>query len=112
MIKNGRLRALALTSARRLPVLPEVATVAEQGYSGFEANDWKVLVAPAATPAAVISRINAELQKVLTHPDTISALIADGSTAMGGTSQQAAAFLKAEHGRWGIAVRDSGVKLD
>jgi tripartite-type tricarboxylate transporter receptor subunit TctC len=68
MIKGGKMRALAVTSTRRLSVLPEVPTVAESGYKGFEAVDWKLLVAPANTPASVIQKINAAVEKALATP--------------------------------------------
>ncbi len=70
LIKAGKLRALAVSSAKRVPVLPEVPTVAESGYAGFEAADWRALVAPAGTPADVVKRLNAEVEKALAKPDT------------------------------------------
>jgi tripartite-type tricarboxylate transporter receptor subunit TctC len=112
LIQGGKLRALAVTSARRLPVLPTVPTVAESGYAGFEAVDWKVLVGPAKLPADVTRRVHDEVEKALGKPDTIARLIAEGSTPMSGTSEQLAAFLKTESARWGGVVRDAAVKLD
>jgi tripartite-type tricarboxylate transporter receptor subunit TctC len=111
-IKAGKLRALAVTSAKRLPVLPDAPTVAESGYAGFEAADWKAVVAPASTPPELVKRLNAEVEKALAKPDTIARLLAEGSSPMGGSPQAMAAFLKAEHARWGQAVKDANVKLD
>jgi tripartite-type tricarboxylate transporter receptor subunit TctC len=111
-LKAGKLRALAVTSARRLPVLPDTPTVAESGYAGFEASDWKAVVAPAGTPPEVVKRLNAEVDKALAKPDTIARLLSEGSAPMGGSPQAMAAFLKAEHARWGQAVKDANVKLD
>jgi tripartite-type tricarboxylate transporter receptor subunit TctC len=93
-------------------VVPDVPTVAESGYKGFEAVDWKALVAPAGTLADAAKRLNTAVNKALSRPDTIAALLADGSAPMGGTPEQSAQFLKAEHARWGAIVRDAGIKPD
>jgi len=112
LVRGGKLRALAVTSARRLPVMPEVPTIAESGWAGFEATDWKGLVAPAATPRDVVRKLNAAVNRALGRADTLAALLADGSAPMGGTPEQFAQFLKAEHTRWGKVVRDAGIKPD
>jgi tripartite-type tricarboxylate transporter receptor subunit TctC len=111
-VKAGKLRALAVSSAKRLPVLPDVRTVAEAGFKGFDTTDWKMLVAPAGTPAEVVKRLNAEVEKAMSKPETLAQLLAEGSVPMGGSPQQAAQFMKAEQQRWGTLVRDSNVKLD
>jgi tripartite-type tricarboxylate transporter receptor subunit TctC len=111
-IKAGKLRALAVSSAKRLPVLPEVPTVAESGYAGFDTSDWKMLVAPAGTPPAILAKLQAEVSKALARPDTIATLQAEGSVSMASTPQEAAALLKAEQERWGTAVRSANVKVD
>ncbi|KAF1020986.1 MAG: hypothetical protein GAK30_02140 [Paracidovorax wautersii] len=111
-IKAGRLRALAVSSAKRMPALPDVPTVAESGYQGFDTSDWKVLVAPAGTPPAIVSRLQAAVAKALARPDTIAQLLAEGSTPLAGTEQEAATLLKNEQQRWGTVVRASNVKLD
>lgn len=112
LIKGGKLRALAVTSAKRLQVMPDVPTVAESGYAGFEAIDWKVLVGPAKLPADITKLLHGEVEKALGKPAAISALLAEGSAPMSGSPEQLAAFLKAEHTRWGAVVRDAAVKLD
>ena len=112
LFQSGKLRALAVSSAARIPVLPDVPTVAESGYKGFEAIDWKALVAPAGTPAEVVKRLHDEVEKALGKPDTIAKLMAEGSTPMAGTAQQVAQFLKTENERWGSAVREAGAKVD
>jgi tripartite-type tricarboxylate transporter receptor subunit TctC len=112
LIKGGKLRALAVTSARRLPVLGDVPTVAESGYAGFEAIDWKVLMGPAGLPAEVVRRVHDEVEKALGKTDTLAKLLSEGSAPMNGTPEQLAQFLKAEHARWGAVVRDAAVKLD
>ena len=111
-VKSGKLRALAVSSAKRLPVLPDVATVAEGGFKGFDTTDWKLLVAPAGTPADVVKRLNAEVQKAMSKPETAAQLLAEGSIPLGGSAAQAAQYLKAEQQRWSMVVRESNVKLD
>ncbi|HVR54691.1 MAG TPA: tripartite tricarboxylate transporter substrate binding protein [Pseudorhodoferax sp.] len=111
-IKAGKLRALAVSSTKRMPALPDVPTVAESGYAGFDTSDWKMLVAPAGTPAAIVVRLQAEVAKALARTDTIATLLAEGSTPVGGTSQEAAALLKTEQQRWGTVVRAGNIKLD
>ncbi|MFS2100800.1 Bug family tripartite tricarboxylate transporter substrate binding protein [Variovorax sp. Varisp85] len=109
MVKGGRLRALAVTSAKRLPVMPDVPTVAES-YKGFEAVDWKALVAPAGTSPEIVKKLSAAVDKALAKPATISQLLAEGSTPVGGSPEQAAQYIKSEHARWGAAVREAGVR--
>lgn len=111
-VKAGRLRALAVSSAKRLPVLPDTPTVAESGYKGFDMADWKMLVAPAGTSPELVKRVNAEVQKALGNPQTIAQLLAEGSLPMSGTPEQAAQFLKTEQQRWGALVRDAKIKAD
>ena len=112
MIKGGKLRALAVTSTKRLAILPEVPTVAESGYKDFEAVDWKVIVAPAGTPADVVKRLNAAVAKALTQPAMIAQLAAEGSTPMSGSPEQVARYIKAEQAEWGKLIRDAGIKLE
>lgn len=111
-VKNGKLRALAVSSAKRLPVLPDVPTVAEGGFKGFDTTDWKLLVAPAGTPADIVNRLNAEVEKAMSKPETAAQLLAEGSIPLSGSAQQAAQYLKAEQQRWSAVVRESNVKLD
>lgn len=112
MIKAGKLRALAVTSAKRLPLLADVPTVIEGGYPGFQAEDWKALVAPAGTPADVVKRVNEEINKAITQPDTIAKMREEGSEPRGGSPADLAAFMKAENTRWGTIVRQSGAKVE
>jgi tripartite-type tricarboxylate transporter receptor subunit TctC len=111
-VKAGKMRALAVSSAKRLPILPDTPTIAESGYKGFETSDWKMLVAPAGTPADVVTRLNAEVLKALGKPETIAKLLAEGSLPGTGTPQQAAQLLKTEQQRWAQVVRDAKVKVD
>ncbi len=111
-IKTGRLRALAVTSAKRSAEMPDVPTIAESGHAGFEANTWYGLLAPAATPAPVVARLNAAANRVLAMPDVRQRLASEGGDALGGTPEEFAAFLRAEHAKWGRVVKESGAKLD
>lgn len=112
MIKGGKMRALAVTSTRRLSVLPDVPTVSESGYKGFEAVDWKMLVAPAGTPAPVIRQINSAVEKALANPAFQAQLNAEGSAALGGTAQKAADYLRSEQAEWSALIRTANIKLD
>ena len=111
-VKTGKLRALAVSSAKRLPVLPDVPTVAEGGFKGFDTTDWKLLVAPAGTSADIVKRLNAEVEKAMSKPETVAQLLAEGSIPLSGSGQQASQYLKSEQQRWSTVVRESNVKLD
>jgi len=111
-IKGGKLRALAVTSPKRAPSLPDVPTIAEAGYKGFDANTWFGLVAPAGTPAPIVTKINAEVNRILKMPDVKEKFAAEGGGAIGGSSQEFAALLKSDYVKWGKVVKDSGAKLD
>jgi tripartite-type tricarboxylate transporter receptor subunit TctC len=112
MIKGGKVRALAVTSQKRLSILPDVPTVAESGYKDFVAMDWKAVVAPAGTPADIVKRLNAEITKALAQPALIATLDAEGSIPMTGTADQAANFIKSEQAKWGALIREAGIKAD
>jgi tripartite-type tricarboxylate transporter receptor subunit TctC len=111
-IKAGKLRPLAVTSTRRVPAIPDVPTVGEAGYKGFDANTWFGLVAPKGTPPAVVEKINAEVNKVLKSPDVRDKFAAEGGGPMGGTAAEFAALLRTDHAKWGKVVKESGAKLD
>jgi tripartite-type tricarboxylate transporter receptor subunit TctC len=112
LIQSGKLRALAVTSLKRMPAIPNIPTVAESGYPGFDAEDWKAIVAPAGTPAAVVDELNKAVNDALKQPETLKRFDAEGSTALGGTSRHFAEFLKAEYDRWGQTVRAAGAKME
>ena len=110
--RTTRLRALAVTSAQRSPSVPELPTVAEAGIAGFEALTWHGLVVPAATPAPVIAKINAEMNAALAGSELKDRLATQGVEARGGKPEEFAAFLRTEIPKWTKVVRDSGAKVD
>jgi tripartite-type tricarboxylate transporter receptor subunit TctC len=109
-VKSGKLRALAITSARRNPTLPDLPTVAEAGVPGFESTLWIGLFAPAGTPKEIVARLNAEMNKVLTRSDVREAFRLQGTDPLGGSSEQFAAQIKADLARWGKVIKDANVK--
>ena len=111
-IKQGKVRALAVTSAQRVDELPEVPTINESGYKGFDAVTWFGLLAPAGTPKDVIARLNAEFNKALKLPELNKRLSDEGADPAGGTPEQFAALIKDDVPRWGKVVRESGAKID
>jgi tripartite-type tricarboxylate transporter receptor subunit TctC len=112
LVAGGRLLPLAVTSPKRMASLPDVPTIAESGYPGFEAATWSGLVAPAGTPKAIIDLLSAEANKALGNAEMAKKLAEDGSTPLGGTPQQFADFIKSEIVKWGAVVREAGIKLD
>ena len=111
-IRNGKLRALAVTSAKRVDDIPDVPTINESGYKGFDAVTWFGLLAPAGTPRDVIARLNAEFNKALQQPELRTKLGNEGADPAGGTPEQFAALIRDEIPRWGKVVKDSGAKVD
>jgi tripartite-type tricarboxylate transporter receptor subunit TctC len=111
-IKSGRLRALAVSSPTRLAALPDVPTVAESGYPGFEADQWYGIVAPAGTPADVVAKLNAAINKALASPEILHQLAAEGAVPIMVTPKAFADLIAAEIPRWREVVRAGNVKLD
>jgi tripartite-type tricarboxylate transporter receptor subunit TctC len=111
-IKKGSLRPLAVSSAKRTLLLPDVPTVAETGLTGFEVLGWFALLAPAKTPPAVVKRLNAEVNKLISNPALVERFANLGAEPLGGTPERAAAFIKAEQEKWGKVIRDVGIKAD
>jgi tripartite-type tricarboxylate transporter receptor subunit TctC len=111
-IKQGKLRALAVTSAKRVDDLPEVPTINESGYKGFDAVTWFGFVAPAGTPKDVVAKLNAEFNKALKQADLRKKLEDQGADPAGGTPEQFATLIKDDISRWGKIVKESGAKVD
>lgn len=111
-VRAGRLRALGIGSSVRSPFLPEVPTIAESGFPGFEAVGWIGIAAPAKTPPAVLERLNAEIRRIIDTPETQERLTSLAFTPVGDSREAFARFIKSEIVKWGKAVRDSGAKAE
>jgi tripartite-type tricarboxylate transporter receptor subunit TctC len=111
LVLAGKLRALAVTSARRSPVLPDVPTAVEAGYPDFVVTAWYGIVAPKGTPDTVVQRLNAAANQALADPDLRAKLAQQGSDPAGGTPSAFADHLRRELARWGQAVKTSGAKV-
>ena len=111
-IKSGKLRGLGIGTLTRSPFVPELPTIAESGYPGFEAVGWIGIVAPAKTPDAILEKLNAEIRRMLKDPDVRQRLDQLAFTPAAGTRAEFAAFIKSEIAKWGKAVKASGAKAD
>ena len=111
-VKSGKLRVIAVGTAKRLASLPDIPTVAEQGYPGFETSQWYGLNAPARTPAAVIQRLAAEAAKAAKSPAVAERYKADDAEAVGSTPKEYADFIAREQARWKDVIQKAGVKVD
>jgi tripartite-type tricarboxylate transporter receptor subunit TctC len=111
-VKSGRVRALAVSTPRRSAALPELPTISESGYPGYDLTIWFGLLAPARTPPEVIARINADMVKILAGADMRERLSAQGAEPVGGTPETFAAHIRSEVARWGDVVKTSGAKVD
>ncbi|MDB5752446.1 MAG: hypothetical protein JWP65_2867 [Ramlibacter sp.] len=111
-VRSGRLKALAVTTAKRSPELPDVPTIAEAGVPGYEATSWFGMFAPAATPAPIVARLNAALVKALADPEVKKKFAEQGAEALGETPAQFASFIRAETAKWSQVVKASGASVD
>ncbi len=109
-VKSGKLRALAVAGDYRARALPDVPTIAESGYPGYEANSWNGILAPAATPRAIVTRLNAAIVKVLQLPDVRDYMIADGAEPVSSTPEEFSAYLRTCHAKWGKVIEAAGFK--
>jgi tripartite-type tricarboxylate transporter receptor subunit TctC len=111
-IKGGKLRPIAVGSAKRVPSMPDVPTIAESGYPGFETSQWYGILLPAGTPAPIVERLHREIVAALAKPDTTKRIVEDGGVAVGNSPAEFAALIAREEKRWGEVVRNAGVKPD
>jgi tripartite-type tricarboxylate transporter receptor subunit TctC len=111
-VKSGKLRVIAVGAGKRLSILPDVPTVAEQGYPGFETTQWYGLNAPAKTPAAVIKRLADEAAKAARTPAVAERFAADNAEAVGSTPEEYTAFIGKEQALWGEVVRKAHIKAN
>ena len=111
-VKANKLRGTAVLGRERSSALPNVPTLAEAGLRGFEVNNWTGVYVPAGTPAAVVTKLNAEIQRVMRLPEVQARLSGEGLRYMATTPEQFAEFTRAEHAKWGPIVKASGAKAD
>ncbi len=111
-VKSGRLRALAVSTARRSAEMPGVPTLAEAGVPGYEATIWMGLFAPAGLPREIVARLHGEVGRVLAAPEARAAIAATGLEVSLSTPEEFAAFVRAEHAKWGKVVRDTGATVN
>jgi tripartite-type tricarboxylate transporter receptor subunit TctC len=111
-VKSGKLRGLAVSSAKRAEVAPEIPTVAESGVPGFEVIAWYNMFAPAHTPRAIVNRLNAEINRILQQPDVRERFHALGVSPLSGSPDHLGKYLKFEVDRWAKLIKERGIKLD
>ena len=112
MVREGKLRALAVTSLRRSPAAPELPTIAESGYAGFEVTLWYGLLAPARTPATIVGKLHLETVKALALPDLRAKLSGLGVEGIGNSPDEFAAVIKSGIPKWAKVIKESGIKAD
>jgi len=106
------LRALAVTTAKRSPIAPDVPTLAEAGLAGYEIGSWQGVFAPAGTPVDVVKRLNTEIVKIINMPDVREKLVGLGAEPVGNTPDEFAALVKGEVVKWAAVVKQSGARVD
>ena len=111
-VKAGRVRAIAVTGAKRAPAFPELPTIAEAGVAGYEATSWNGMLAPAGTPADVIKRLNAEYNRIIVTPDTRKRMLDSGFEPVGGPPERLGELIRAEITKWAPVVVAAGVRVD
>lgn len=111
-VDSKRLRPLAVTTSQRARQLPEVPTIAESGFAGFEAPAWWAVLAPAKTPPAIVQRMNEAINKVMKNPDVAQRLAGQGIDVLGGTPQAGQAFIERQMDIWAKVVKDNDIKPD
>lgn len=112
LAKAGKLRALAVTTAKRSPIAPDVPTLAESGLAGYEVGSWQGVFAPAGTPPDVVKRLNTEIVKIINMPDVRAKLEALGAEPVGNSSDEFATIVKSEVAKWAKVVKESGAHVD
>lgn len=112
VLKDNRVKALAVAGLKRLPPLPDLPTFAETINPGFEIGSWYGVMAPAKTPPAIVKRLSSEIAKAVRETDMKSRLAQQGVDAIGNTPQEAGAYLRSEVERWSKVVKTAGVKLE
>ena len=112
LVKAGRLRALAVTSAKRVSTIPEIPTIAESGLPGYEVVQWFGLAAPTGTSRAIVTKFNKELLAALASPDARGSLLKQGLEPVGSTPEEFAAHIKSELAKWTRVFKETGLQGD
>ena len=111
-VKAGRLKALGVTSSKRVPLLPDLPTIAESGVPDYAASAWYGVVAPARVPRDIIQKLNREINALLKNPEFREGMLARGAVPMGGSSEEFAAFMRQEVSKYAALVKESGIKIE
>ena len=111
-LRSGRIKGIAVTTAKRSELLPDLPTISEAGLAGFDANNWYGLVVPAKTPRVIIDQLNAEVRKVLAMPDVRTTLFNQGLDPAPGTPEQFGTYIKSERAKWARVIKESGAKAE
>jgi len=111
-IQAGKLRALAVTSANRFALLPDLPTIAESGYPKFESLAWNGVLVPASTPKAIVMRLNTEIDAILKQPDVVAKLNGAGFELVGGSPEQFGALIRSESDKWAPIIKSANIKID
>lgn len=111
-VPSGRLKALAVTTGKRAPQLPDVPTLQEAGVSGYDASVWLALLAPAGTPREIVAKLNSEIAKLMAAPDTKKALFDAGVEPTPSSPEEMAEYLQQELARWGKVVKDADIRIE
>lgn len=112
LVKSGKVKLIAVSNGKRSVALPDVPTVAEQGFPGFDATTWNGFLAPASMPKDVVARLNRSINQILAQPDVRNKLLAAGAEPAGGSPEEFAALMKTEFAHWPPVVKRSGAKVD
>jgi tripartite-type tricarboxylate transporter receptor subunit TctC len=112
LVKDGKLRALAITSRHRSPLVPDLPTMEEAGVPGYEVVGWNGIVAMTGTPPEIVARLHAEVAKILRSPEVKQKMVALGAQPVGSTPDEFAAFIKAEMARWGKIIKEKGIRSE
>jgi tripartite-type tricarboxylate transporter receptor subunit TctC len=112
MLKSGKVKAVGVTGAERVPMFPDIPTMAEQGAHGFDYTYWIAFIAPAGVPPAIVARLNSEMAKVARDPAIVKKLAAEGNQAVGGTPDALRQHLASEISRWRKVVDEAGITVE
>jgi tripartite-type tricarboxylate transporter receptor subunit TctC len=110
--KSGKLRALAVTGAKRSPVAPELPTMMEAGVKGYESATWYGVLAPAKTPRAIVSRVNGDIVAILNQPEVRDRMLREGAEPVGNSPEEFAAYMKSEIAKWGKVIRAAKIQAN